>query len=186
MTNKTKRESPLIQSVVALDDYLAELERVGERINSTDISSDFDVDYVQKLMTRFAECGENIAQEVTALSARLQEAQMRAQGVAQGVARQAELFTVRQKEQNEKLEEFRIIGEKVRDLNAEIMRVRDDPEALRSKVADFDAQLTRLIEDLQTLRQSARNSRMRTLEREVDSLAQRLQAARKKLQDVNR
>lgn len=61
MSNKITRDSPLVKSVLALDNYLAELERVGARINSTDMTSDFDVEYIQKLMTRFAECGQSIS-----------------------------------------------------------------------------------------------------------------------------
>src|SRR5438105_3892007 len=89
---KIKRDSPLVKSVLALDNYLAELERTGTKINSTDMTSDFDGEYIQKLMTRFAECGQGIAQEVTNLSTELQQAQARAEAVAQGVSRQAELL----------------------------------------------------------------------------------------------
>src|SRR5205085_4055372 len=124
MSNKAKRDSPLVKAVLALDDYLTELDRVGTKINSTDMTSDFDREFIQKLMTRFAESGKSISEEVTNLSARLQEAQERAQAVAQGVYRQAELFSIRTKEENEKLEEFRILGEKVRDVNAAIRQFR--------------------------------------------------------------
>src|SRR5205823_13901 len=90
MSNKTKRDSPLVKSVLALDGHLTELERVGTRINSTDMTADFDLEYIQKLMTRFAECGQGVSEEVTNLAAQLQEAQARAEAVAQGVSRQAE------------------------------------------------------------------------------------------------
>src|SRR5438128_9573312 len=120
MSNKSKRDSPLVKSVLALDNYLTELERVGTRINSTDMTFDFDPEYIQKLMTRFAECGQGVSEEVTNLSTQLQEAQARAEAVAQGVSRQAELLNIRRNEQNEKLEQFRILGEKVRDMNSVI------------------------------------------------------------------
>ena len=124
MSDKAKRESPLVKSVLALDNYLAELERIGTKINSADMTSDTDVEFIQKLMTRFAECGEGISQEVVNLSTRLQEAQACAEAVAKGVSSQAELFKVRRNEQNEKLEQFRILGERVRDLNAAISQFR--------------------------------------------------------------
>ncbi len=59
MSNKSKRDSPLVQSVLALDSYLSELERVGTKINGTDMSADFDGEYIQKLITRFTECGSS-------------------------------------------------------------------------------------------------------------------------------
>ena len=113
----------------------------------------------------------------------LQAAQARAEAVAQGVSRQADLLNIRRNEQNEKLEEFRILGEKVRDLNTVISGFRSDPAKLKSNIPAVEAQLATLIEQLQTLRQSARNSRMKALEKNIESLVQSLQAARKKLAD---
>src|SRR5689334_6810547 len=108
MPNKAKRDSPLVKSVLALDNYLAELERVGSKINSTDMSADFDLEYIQKLMGRFAECGQGISEEVNNLSTQLRQAQGRAEEVARGVSSQAELLKIRREEQDRKLEEFRM------------------------------------------------------------------------------
>jgi len=181
MSNKDKRDSPLVKSVLALDNHLTELERVGNKINSTDMASDFDLEYVQKLMARFAECGQGISEEVTNLSTQLSEAQARAEEVAQGVSRQAELLKIRREEQDQKLEEFRILGERVRDLNTVISGFRDDRAKLKSNLPSIESQLGELIQELQKLRTSARDSRMRALEKNAESLAQSLEAARKKL-----
>src|SRR5436190_18080 len=124
MSNKVKRDSLLVKAVLALDSYLTELERVGAKINSTDMTSAFDVEYIQKLMTRFAECGQGVSEEVTNLSTQLQAARARAETVAQGVSAQAELLSIRRNEQNERLETFRILGEKIRELNAAISPFR--------------------------------------------------------------
>jgi predicted nucleic acid-binding Zn-ribbon protein len=179
MSNKARKESHLVQSVLALDNHLTELERVGTKINSTDMTADIDLEFIQKLMARFAECGQGVSTEVANLSAHLQEAQTRAESIAQGVGRQAELFAARRKEQNDRMEEFQILSERVRNLNAGIGQFRDDPAAL-------EAQLTSLLEDLDKLRLSARNSRMRSLEKHAESLGQALQAARKKLENLLR
>jgi hypothetical protein len=193
MADKINRESALVRSVLALDTFLSELERIGRKITSADLSGDFDVEYVQKLMSRFAECGEAISEEVPKLSQHLQEAQTRAQAVARGVSQQADLFNVRRNEYNRKLEEFRLLGDRVRELNAAIVRFRpanrdpltDEHRAkLRADLAGFDVQLTGLIDELQDLRNSARDSRMKSLEKNAESLAQTLQAARKKLRDM--
>jgi len=184
MTNKVKRDSPLVKSVGALDNYLAELERVGTKINGTDMASDFDIEYVQKLMTRFAECGQGISEEVTNLSTHLRDAQARAEAVAQGVSKQAELLKVRRNAQDEKFEEFRILGEKVRDLNTVISGYRDDRSKLKANLPAVESQLGVLIEALQRLLTSAHESRMKALEKSAESLVQSLQAARKKLSDL--
>ena len=190
MSNKDKRESPLVKSVLALDEFLTELERVGTKITSIDLTSDFDVEYVQKLMTRFAECGQGITKEVSELSAQLYAAQAQAGTIAQDVSKQAEVFRARAAEQNEKLEQFRILGEKVRELNTVISRFRPaqgadvtekDRAEMISSIPAIDAELAALISELQTLRESARNSKMKALEKSVESLAQSLQAARERL-----
>lgn len=179
MSDKTKRDSPLVQSVLALDHQLAELERIGGKINSTDMTADVDVDFVQKLMTRFAECGRSISEEVSNLSMHLQQSQSRAEAVAQVVSKQAELFKARRDEQMEKLEQFRALGEKVRELTETTGRDR-------SNLPAFEAQLTVIVDELEKLRESARNSRMKALANNVQSLVQKLQAVLKKLRDTNR
>src|SRR5438874_12821316 len=100
MSNKVKRDSLLVKAVLALDSYLTELERVGAKINSTDMTSAFDVEYIEKLMTRYAECGKGVSEEVTNLSTQLQAAHARAEAIAQGVSAQAELLNIRRNEQN--------------------------------------------------------------------------------------
>ncbi len=193
MSNKVNRESPLVKSVLALDGHLSELERVGEKINSTDMTSDFDIEHIQKLMARFAECGQGIAEEVSNLSRQLQEAQTRAEGVAQRVSAQANLFNIRRNEQNEKLEKFQILGDRVRELNAVIGRFRrpkgegfsnEDRAELASDLPVLKSELTVLIEELQNLRKSARDSRMKALEKSAESLIQSLQAVQHKLRDL--
>jgi hypothetical protein len=193
MANKGKRDSLLVKSVLDLDNYLSELERVGTKINSTDMTSDFDVEFIQKLMTRFAECGQAVSEEVNNLSTQLREAQTRAETVAQGVSRQAELFNIRRNEQSEKLEEFRILGEKVRELSSAISQFRrpqggglanEDRAKLKSAIPGLEAELALLIDGLQNLRESAENSRMKALQKNAESLVQTLQAVRKKLREV--
>ena len=179
MSNKNKRESPLVKAVVALDNYLSELERVGTKINSTDMAADFDVEYIQKLMTRFAECGQGVSEEVAQLSTELQEARARAEAVAEGVSRQAELFYKRREEQNKELEKVRVLSERIQHLTAAI----SDSAKTPSDLPAFESQLAGLIEELQQLRQSARNSRMKALEKNAESLAQKLQAVQKRLRD---
>jgi hypothetical protein len=193
MSNKTKRDSPLVKSVLALDNYLGELERVGTKISSTDMQSDFDIDFIQKLMARFAECGQGVSEEVTNLSTHLREAQARAEAVAQAVSRQAGLFTARRSEQNEKLDQFRVLGDKVRELSTAISQfrrpeggslTREDREKLKSSIPGFETQVAALIDELQNLRESARNSRMKSLQKNAESLVQTLEAVRKRLREV--
>jgi chromosome segregation ATPase len=187
MSNKTKQSSPLIKSVLALQDDLYELERLGGKINSEDLSVDFDVEYFQKLIARFAECGQRLATEMAAFSSHLQEAQARAEATAASVSRQTQLFKTRTDEQNEKLETFRRLGERVQELNSAISQFQPsqgDRAAVQSHIRNLEAQLAGVIGELQDLRNSARESRMKGLEKQAHALAQSLQAVQVKLRDA--
>jgi capsule polysaccharide export protein KpsE/RkpR len=193
MTEKTKRDSPLVASVLALQNHLDELERIGSKINATDMNAEVDVEYIRKLMSHFAECGQRVSEEVANLSTQLHQAQTSAQRIAEGVSRQAEAFKARSDEQNEQLEKFRILGERVRELNSSLSQFRrshenghaeQDRSVLASSIQSLERELVVLIKDLQELRNSARSSRMRQLEKESESLAQTLQAVHEKLQNL--
>src|SRR2546423_5904386 len=108
MANKVNPDSPLVRSVLALDHHLSELDRIGTKINSTDMTADVDLEYIQKLLARFSECAQGVSVEVVNLSTHLNQARARAESVAQGVSNQADLLQNRRNEQNEKLEKFRI------------------------------------------------------------------------------
>jgi uncharacterized phage infection (PIP) family protein YhgE len=182
MANGSRHDSPLVNSVLALQDHLAELERIGGKITSADMTAEVDVELIQKLLMRFAECGQRVSDEVKNLSLHLKQAQTRAETIAGSVSRQANAFSVRRNEQNEFLEKFRLLGEKVRALNVSLT---SENGALSSNLPLVEQQLRSLIEELQELRNSARTSRIKTLEKSAESLAQSLQALRLKLTMLN-
>jgi hypothetical protein len=193
MASNSKHDSPLVASVLALQNHLDELDRVGSKINATDMTSDIDVEHIQKLLAHFAVCGQGVSEEVSKLSTHLQQARARAEAVAEGVSRQAEAFSVRRQEQSEQLDKFRLLGEKVRELNSAISQSLQpqsngstDPDGsdLRSNIPTLERQLTALIENLQDLRNTARASRMRALEKNAESLAQTLLAVQLKLRSL--
>ena len=179
MSNGSKRDSPLVNSVLALQSHLAELERIGGKITSTDMTADVDAEFVQKLLMRFAVCGQSVSDEVRNLSTHLKEAQGRAEAIAEAVSRQANAFSIRRNEESEYLERFRLLAEKVRALNASL--TGEDGTALMANLPVIEQQLPGLIEELQHLRNSARASRLKTLEKSAESLTQSLQALQLKL-----
>jgi hypothetical protein len=182
MPNNSKQDSPLVSSILALQDHLTELERIGGKIMSTDMTSEVDVDFIQKLLTHFAECGQSMSDEVKNLSILLKDAQSRAETMAEAVSRQAKAFNIRRNEQNEYLEKLRLLGGKVRALNASL--TGEDGVALKSNIPLLDHELAVLIEELQQMRRSAEASRMTTLEKSAESLAQALQSMQMKLRQA--
>ena len=110
------------------------------------------------------QCGQGVSEEVANLSARLQEARARAETIAQAVSTQADLFIARRQEQNEKLDQFRLIGEKVRELNTSLQAVTQGNDSKFSdRIPAFQERLAGLIAEVQALRKSARESRMNKL-----------------------
>ena len=180
--NRPKHDSPLVTSVLRLENHLAELERVGGKITSMEVSSDVDLEHMQKLLSLFAECGEEISEEVRNLSMQLQQAQSRAEAIAREVSQQANALKVRRSEQQEYLERLSRLGERVHELNATLTA---DNDSSKPDIPVITEQLAALIGELQDLRNAARTSRLKSLERTADSLAQSLQSLQARLHNLS-
>lgn len=188
------KNSDLIKTVFTLAEHFAELERVGGKINSMDIKTDSDFEHIQKLLSRFAECGESVSQEVTRLSALLTDARNKAENIAAGVASRAEEVRKRRVEESQKFEEFSLLGEKVRQLSSTLASLRrnegesltnEDRAKLSMSLSEVEVQLHPLIEQAQRLRREAHDRRMKNLEQNADSLTQTLQSIQRKLGELN-
>lgn len=190
----TKIESPLVRSVLALDSHLMELERVGERIIEARMKSEFDFEQVRKLMVRFAEYGEGISKEIGELSQHLNEARTRAESVAKAVSDKAELLKERTGAENDKYDQFRLLSEKVRDLNGRIGVLRPSKDAnpspaerlkLTEQLKAFEGEIEKLINEAEDIRRQAHEAKMKDLQSDADSLAQTLQAVQRKLKSLD-
>lgn len=190
----TKIKSPMVQSVLALDEYFQELERLGNKINSLEMKSDFDFEHAQRLMSRFAECGQLVSNEVLNLSNSLADARARAEAMAQGVAQRAHLLSDRKTVEQQKMEEFRLLGEKVRELTAALTQFRrpaeseltdEDRMEISHGLSILEKQLEPLIDQAQNLKKEAQLSKMKILESNAEALSQTLQAVRQKLNSLN-
>lgn len=186
--------SALVKSVLALDEYFSELDRLGSKINSLEMKSDFDFEHAERLMVRFAEVGQGVSDEVQALAARLNEARANAEAITAGVAERALLVKARKSNEQEKYEEYRLLGEKVRELSESMANLKpgeggEVTDEIRAKMserlAQFEDQLSPLIERAQNLRKEAQTAKIKHLEQSADSLSQVLLAIRSKLGSLN-
>ena len=192
--SKDKDQTDLVKAVLALDEYFSELDRLGANINSLEMKSEFDFEHAEKLMARFAECGQGVSDEVTKLAQHLSVARARAESVAAEVAKRAELVRSRKSSANDKFEEFRQLGEKVRELSEAMNELRrdesqpitdDDRTLITARLVAFEDQLGPLIVRAQALRQDARESKIKLLEQNADSLSQTLLAIQSKISSLN-
>jgi len=190
----SETKSLLVKSVLALDELLQELERVGNKINSMEMKTDFDVQHGQKLMVRFAECGEEMSKEILNLSQHLAEARARAEAIAAQVSERATQLGVRKDDEQEKLQKFLALSEKVRELSSEIKTIKppegkeltpEEKATVSQNLTSFLGRLNPLIEDARVLQAEAEAAKMKNLSRSAQSLTQTLHAVREKISSVN-
>lgn len=194
MNESKKPQSPLVKAVLTLDEHFAELERVGTKINTMELKSEFDLEHAQKLLMRFAECGHGVSEEVTNLGQLLNEARSRAETIASGVAERAAQLQSRKVDEQAKLAEFNELGTKVRELSAGLASLRrgegeqltpEDRAKISLSLSQFESQLAPLIEHAQRLRREAHEAKMKSLEQNADSLTQTLQSIQTKLNGLH-
>lgn len=190
MSNQLKNPSPLVQAVLSLDSCILELVRLGDKISEMELRSEFDFEQVQKLMNRFTQCGQGVADGVAQLSMSLNEARNLADAAAHRVSMRAEQLQARKNEEQEKMEKLRILTEKMKELTASLneeKKVDGVPYTQEEKarvsvyLAQFEVQLHPLIEDARCLKLEAQNAKMKILEKSADSLEQSLSAISQKL-----
>ena len=185
-----KNLSSFGQSALKLDQDFTELERLSSQIERLSIDSDSGLDRAQEALLKFGECGQRIGTGIQGLATELNELRVRAEKAAQVVSDRAVLVQQRRTEIDRMLERFRMLGDLVRQTSATVAKfkklsgegVTDAEKALIAKqLAEFDSQLEPLISEIHKLKEDARNAKMKTLERNAESLWQSLDAARRKL-----
>lgn len=183
----TNNISEFGNAALALDQDFGEFERLAHKIESLSIDSDSGFDQAQKLLVKIDECGKRIGTNMQLLSQKLEDARKATEEAAQAVSTRALAVQQRQKETQFMLERLRNLGETVKDITSKLTQVRQDTEPaseaerktqLANRLPEFDGELALVVEDINKLMLDARTLRMKTLERNADSLRQSLQAAR--------
>jgi chromosome segregation ATPase len=193
-TIRLKEASLLVQTIVALDKYFSDLERIGTKLEENKLKSEGDFEHAAKLLALFAEAGQGVTFEVQRLSEHLNEARARASAVAERVGEKAEVVNNRNSDQNAKFEQFRQLGEKVRDFNLAVSQLRQpegtemSPEAkqqVSTRLLEFDSQLEPLIDEAVGILKYANEHKMKVLQQNADSLSQTLQSVRTKIRSLS-
>ena len=188
--SKNKTKSALVESVLALDEHFSELERLSALISENELRTEFDFEQSARLLVHFANCGQAVSTEVLNLSNRLNEARVKAEEAAQIVAVRAEQVQARRSDQDQKVVAFQQLAAKVNDLGREMGALKkpegenlsDDERArLSMRLSELDLQLQPLIDEAQKLGKQAKDSKMKALEQNAESLSQSLLAVRRKL-----
>jgi|GEM_PF-2149198 len=189
-THEAKNESPLTRSVLKLDDDFSELERLSAQLDRLPLDSESAFEKAKHFLARFGDCSLRIGNGIQAMAAALEESRVRAEKAAELVATRAVLVQQRQQQNDKLLEAFRGIGEKVRDVTAEVALIcqpegsvlsPEERAALPEKLSVMDSQLGQLIEAAHSIKAAAREASLKTLETNADALEQSMKAARRRL-----
>lgn len=183
----TSNISEFGNAALALDQDFSEFERLANKIASLSVDSDSGFEQAQKMLVKIDEVGKRIGSNMQHLSEKLEEARKNTEAAAQAVSTRAMAVQQRQKETELMLERLRNLSDTVREVTAKLTQVREDAEPaslsdrkaqLANRLPEFDSELAVIVEDINKLMLDARTLRMKTLERNADSLRQSLQAAR--------
>lgn len=190
MTDKNKNPSLLVQSVTALDAFFSDLVRIGGKIEGMELKNDFDLEQMQKLLDRFAECSDGVSEQILLMSQALAGARTKAEEAAQIVSARAALLQNRQSDQQKKMSQFQALGEKVRVLTMSLAQLKT-PESevpteerrteISVRFSELSAELIPLIEEARQLKLEGQLSKMKILEQGADSLGQSLVAIQQKI-----
>lgn len=188
-----KDPSPLVKAVLALDAHYSDLLRLGERIEGSELKSNFDYEQAQLQMEHFAKAGQGVSENVVVLAEILMDIRNRAESTAANVAKKAEVVGARKNLVQQKMQEYAQLGEQVRELNSSLQDFAkpagetltdEEKETLRQQIARFDARVQPLIGKAEELRDYARETKIKELEQSADSLGQRLKSVSQKLLSV--
>jgi tetrahydromethanopterin S-methyltransferase subunit G len=192
--SKIKNPSPLVQAVLTLDEHFSDLNRLASRVEEIDLKSNFDFEQSERLITRFAEAGQAISEDIGVFVKVLNETREKAELAAQKVSAKADILKGRKEDIQEKMGRFQVLSDKVTLLNQSLMQFQrpageaytaEEAQELKSRLNEISSQLQPLIEEAQQLKTVGYDSKMKVLEQNAESLRQSLIAVNQKITGMN-
>lgn len=177
------------QASLLLDTEFSELERLGGQIERISLDSENDLDKARQLLVRFSESGQRISEHLPTMAKALDEARARAEAAAKAVGSRIAEIQNRQKEADELMARFQSLGEKIHAVTQASAKLpkpsirlsHEEKGVLLLNLPTINSQLDLLSDEAARLKDDARSKKLRTLERNADSLSQRLKSVRNQL-----
>ena len=188
--NTEKKPLSFVEVASALDSDFENLNGISLQLEHLEINTDSGLKRGKLLLGKFGECGERIGSNIQLLASALTEAQARSTEDAKRVSERALAIQKRQEEENayyQRFENLRIaLGKLNQDLShLQVQKGSEDAEqkvaAFAQSIPDFLSKLTDLIGEVQQIEDGARDSNMKGLHKEANSLRQSMQSMLKKL-----
>jgi hypothetical protein len=190
-----KNMSPFGLSALELDSEFAQLEQLSGQIDRLAIDTESGLELARNLLGKFAQCGERIGLGVKSLAKELEDARTRAEKAAEIVSARANAIQERQLEADKLLERFQALGEMAKKITEAVTQLRgnsggqmpmndEQRTVLIGRLPEINTQIDVLIEEAFRLKDDASTAKLKTLERNADSLGQSLRHARGRLNSV--
>lgn len=173
------------KAAVLLDFDFTELERLGGQLERLDLSSPQGLEHSLKILAKFGEHGEGLANHLEEMAQALAEARVRTEEVSKAVGEKAMLIQKLRGENQGLWEKFKDLGEKVRVVSDSVAEI-NKTEAKTAAIENLTAELKNLFDQTCALRSEAHEARMKELEKNAHALSQVLQTAQKKLQSLGK
>lgn len=185
-----KNPSPLVLAVLELDAHYADLKRLAARIEGLEFKSNYDFDQSEKLLAHYSETGEAIAQDISRFVQVLNETRAEAEASAEKVAEKAAILAVRKNEIREKMARFEELSARVIRLNDSLVDFKRpdadsfsdaDRQDLKVRLNEIASQLGGLVAEADELKAIGRESKIKALEQNAESMRQSLTAVANKI-----
>ena len=192
-TKTIRNPSPLVLTVLAIDEHFSDLKRLSARIDEVDLKSNFDFEQSERLIMHFAESGQALSNDIARFVEALTEARATAEVDAQKVSAKADQLKLRKDNIQDKMARFHVLSEKVTQLNeslldfkrstGEVMTEQDRAD-LKIRLGTIGSQLSSLIDEAQVLKEVGRESKILVLEQNAESMRQSLIAVSRKINET--
>ncbi len=184
----TDHLTPFGQLALRLDHDFSELNRLSGQIERLEIETDSGLELAIRLLGQFAKHGQGVSDGIKDFAKALESARREAEKAATVVAERAALVQRRQAEQDQLRAKFQELGARVQETSSGIaeLKKRGDlaeisAEEKTQHLRDMESRLTEFAEQAKAIQEEARQSRLRKLEREADSLFGTLQSAKSRI-----
>lgn len=174
--------SPFGRLAVQLDHEFSELNRLSGQMERMDIESDTELERAIKILNQFAEHGQNVTNGIQEFNKALLDAREQAEKAAQIVGERVGLVQQRKDEREQMQLKLSHLGEKAKQMTADLSNFsREDKQQLIAQLQALDVQLADLMNEAQSIKAEANEARMKSIERDAQSLYGMLQSARQKI-----
>ena len=174
---KAEKDVPeLVRAAGALEDELANLERLSRSVRKLRLDSDRSIARAAKELSEALTLPERLGAGLGTLAAAMQRMQERQQAALEPLAACASAIQERTRQLGEHMQVFGELGKAAAEATALLQS--DDPSSVMDEV---NARLTNIVERARTLFEKARADDFPDVAREADALRQRISSVRRRL-----